>query len=153
MDNVFSMAPGMIDRKAFLQRCNDAICPTCKLTKKAQCPTCGGRGFAPNMFGQVVPCTTCNGQRIIACTACEGTGVNQGFADDVLRTILRAELWALDQLSGGDAVGEERAGKASWSSVLQARQVRPVSPLGLETIIPGLDPSKCHYRNRAWVAP
>jgi hypothetical protein len=150
VDRVFNMAPGIGDRKAFLQRCTDTICPTCRWTGKASCDKCNGKGVIFNQFGQVVACTACNGQKAVACAACDGTGVNLAFPDDVMRTVLRAELWAVHQLAGGDAGGKER--DAGWSSVLHERRAGPAAPLTLETITE-FDPRKCHYRNGAWVAP
>jgi len=151
VDRVFSMAPGIGDRKAFLQRCADAKCPTCRWTGKVQCAKCNGKGAAFNMFGQVAPCTACKAQKTTACADCDGTGVNLAFPDDVMRTVLRAELWAVHQLYG-DAGGKEREGEATWSSVLHERRAGPAAPLTLETITE-FDPRKCHYRNGAWVAP
>ncbi len=104
------------------------------------------------MFGQRARCTMCNGQKILACADCEGTGFNQDFPDHVMRTILQAELWAVDQLSGGVDPGKKGIGENNWSSLLQARQLNPVTPLSLETITE-FDPRKCLYRNGAWVAP
>src|SRR5205823_3109999 len=45
VDKIFARAPGMVDQKAFLQKCTDATCPTCRLTKgKSACAMCGGKG-------------------------------------------------------------------------------------------------------------
>ena len=93
----------------------------------------------------------------VPCTDCGGAGgnqafVNQGLPDDVLRMILRAELWASDQLSGGNAAGKKGPGETSWASLLEAHQVSPVAPLSLETITE-FDPRNCLYRNGAWVTP
>lgn len=86
------------------------------------------------------------------CTNAEGSAGNLP-PDDALRTVLRAELWAVDQLSRGGAGETKTADDGKWSSILQARQVRPVPPLSLETIIPEVDPRKCVYRNGKWEAP
>jgi hypothetical protein len=86
------------------------------------------------------------------CTNAEGSA-NTPPPDDALRTVLRAELWAIDQLSHGDAGDTKKAGETKWSAILQARQVRPVPPLSLETIIPEVDPRKYLYRNGKWEAP
>ncbi|GEM_PF-2051736 len=156
MDKVCSMAPGMMDQKEFVQRCLDANCSTCNKSKlipsgKVVCPMCNGFG-GTKVFGGLQLCTTCKGQKILDCTACDGTGVNQTFPDDAMRIILQAELWAVDQMSGGDAGGKKGTGATTWSSILRARQVGPVSPLSLETITE-FDPRKCLYRNGAWVVP
>src|SRR5262249_44424883 len=86
------------------------------------------------------------------CTNAEGSSGTPP-PEDALRTVLRAELWAIDQLSRGDAGDTKKAGETKWSAVLQARQVRPVPPLSLETIIPEVDPRKYVYRNGKWEAP
>jgi hypothetical protein len=157
VDKIFDLAPGMIDQKAFLQRCADASCATCKSKGKVLCPVCNGRGAVGGDFGRPEPCTTCKGQKTVTCTDCDGTGVHQAFADDIMRTLLRAELWALGQLSGSDGGSKRDAGEVKWSAILQDRQVSPVAPLSLETITE-LDPRKCLYRKGTagsfeWVAP
>ncbi len=155
MDKLFGMAPGMMDQKAFVQACTDAACPSCsksKLKGKLVCTTCGGRGIVAGAFGQAERCATCGGQKWIVCGGCDGAGVNQEFPDHSMRMLLRAELWAVDQLAGGDGGPGPGRGETKWSAILQARQVNPVSPLSLETITE-FDPRKCLYRNGAWVAP
>lgn len=152
VDKIFAAAPGKLSPTAFVQRCNDAFCATCKSKGKAQCSECSGKGVTGGQFGQAQVCPRCKGQRITNCSACDGTGVNQAVIDAGLRPILRAELWGLEQRPGVDS-GEERSqADARWSAVLQARQVRPVAPLSLETITE-FDPRKCLYRNGVWVAP
>jgi hypothetical protein len=86
------------------------------------------------------------------CTNAEGSSGSPP-PDDALRTVLRAELWAIDQLSRGGAGETKTADDSKWSSILQARQVRPVTPPSLETIIPEVDPRRCVYRNGKWEAP
>jgi hypothetical protein len=73
--------------------------------------------------------------------------------EDRLRRILRAELWVIDQLSHGDAGDKTNAGETKWSSILQARQNKLVTPLSLETIADDIDPHKCVYRDGKWVVP
>ena len=89
------------------------------------------------------------------CSEADGSTGNP--PEDRMRRILRAELWVIDQLSHGDAVDKTNAGETKWSSILQARQVKPVSLLSLETIakdVAGvMDPHKCLYRDGQWVAP
>ena len=124
MDKVFSKVPGMMDQKAFLQRCADLTCVTCVAKGKAKkdCATCGG------------------------------TGVNQTFPDEAMRIFLRAELWVIEQLSGGGASDKKNPGETRWSSILQAKKGSPVSPLSLETITE-FDPRECLFRNGRWEAP
>jgi hypothetical protein len=152
VDGIFSMAPGTLDRRAFLQLCTDATCPTCGGKKKAKCVLCSGAGVIRNNFGGFQRCELCKGKKIVPCTACQGTGVNLVIADGTLRSLLRDELWALDQLSGAGVGGKKGAGEAKWSAILRARQVSPVSPLSLETVTE-FNPRECLYRNGHWVAP
>ena len=70
-----------------------------------------------------------------------------------MRRILLTELWVLDQLAHGDAGDKTNAGETKWSSILQARQIKPVSLLSLETIADDIDPHKCLYRDGKWVIP
>jgi hypothetical protein len=154
MDKVFSMAPGDLDQRAFIRMCADVNCATCKTKGKVRCPNCAGKGIVRGMFGANEYCTMCSGKKMSTCNACEGRGVNQDLSDDTLRVILRAELWATEQLLGGEAAVDKgvKSDKKKWSSVLQRRQLSPVSPLSLETITE-LNPRKCHYRNGNWVVP
>jgi len=91
---------------------------------------------------------------MVPCDACDGRGIHRDLSDDTLRVVLRAELWATEQLSGGEATGDKKkkGDDKKWSSVLQRRQLAPVLPLSLETISE-FDPRKCHYRNGKWVVP
>jgi hypothetical protein len=145
VDKVFSQAPGGIDKKVFLEMCKGATCATCGAKKKVTCPACNGR---PGL-GR---CPVCNGKTRITCPDCDGTGFNPTLPDEVLRVIVRAELWAMDQLTGGAGRGKDGQRPTSWSALLQERQVHPVSILSLETIT-DIDPRRCHYRNGEWVAP
>ena len=85
------------------------------------------------------------------CTDAGGT--TGALPEDRLRRILRAELWAIGQLSRGGAGDKTNAGETKWSSILQEGQVKPVSLLSLETIADDIDPRKCLYRDGEWVAP
>lgn len=85
------------------------------------------------------------------CTDAEG--MTGSPPEDRLRRILRAELWVIDQLPHGDAGDKTNAGETKWSSILQARQIKPVSLLSLETIDKDIDPHKCLYRDGKWVVP
>ncbi len=151
VEKIFSRAPGMNDRRTFLRWCTDANCATCKAEGKVACAACKGTGTI-TMFGRRERCPTCGGQRTVVCPDCDGTHVRLPLPDDVLHTVLRAELWAMDQLAGADAGGKEAAEAKGWSSVLQRHQLNPVLPLSLDTITE-FDPRKCHYRNGVWVAP
>jgi hypothetical protein len=152
VDKIFALAPGMMDRKTFLQKCTDAQCPTCKAKGSVVCSNCNGKGLVLGLFNQVERCPTCNGAKVISCSACEGTGLILTYPDDVMRSLLKAELWAVDQLSGADPASQKGSGDLSWSSIIQSRQVNPVAPLSLETITE-FDPRKCAFRNGAWVVP
>jgi len=150
IDAVFDKAPGKMSQRSFLGWCSDANCPTCKAKGKVTCPTCGGKGTEMDQFGRNVKCPTCKGARSITCTTCDGTGSDFHPSDEVLRTVLRAELWAIARL-GGDSGLTLAPRESGWSSALRARQTRPVLPLTLDTITE-FDPRKCYYRNRTWVA-
>jgi hypothetical protein len=152
VDRVFSAAPGKIDQQTFLQWCSDAYCPTCKGVGKSTCPACKGKGTVPGPFGQPERCPTCKGQKLATCSACAGAGIQQPFPEDAMRYSLRAELWALDQLAGGDTGGKNANDANSWSALFQKGQLSPIVPLSLETITE-LDPAKCHFRNGVWVEP
>jgi len=150
VDKIFTMVPGMIDKKTFLQRCTDATCATCKLKGKVKCTMCNGKGTTRNVFSQVVRCTACTGTGDVFCATCDGTGTNP-IPEDMLRIVLRAELWAVDQLSAAPR-GKKETAETTWSTILEARQAAPVLPLSLETITE-FDPRKCLYRNGAWIVP
>jgi hypothetical protein len=149
MDAMFNAAPGLASPAAFQQRCNDAFCTECKKTKgQAKCTLCKGTGRTVNDFGQQQLCTKCKGKGITACEACDGQGANQAVIDENLPVILKAELWALDRLSGG---GNAKRGDGSWTSVIQSRQgqTSPAGSLSLETITE-FDPRNCVYRGGVW---
>jgi hypothetical protein len=150
VEAIFSMAPGNIDVKTFLQWCNDANCTTCRADGKVICPNCNGRGVVLNAFRQLERCPTCKGQKRAPCPDCGGTHVHDPLPDDTLRAVLRCELWAIDRQGAGDNPGQNATETKGWSAVLQSRRLNPVLPLSLETIT-SFDPSKCLYRNRKWV--
>jgi hypothetical protein len=106
VDTIFSMAPGKMDQKSFLQMCADAT----------------------------------------------GRGAHQDLPDDTLRVLLRAELWATEQLLGEPVSDKKQLADNKWSSALQKQQRSPVLPLSLETITE-FKPSRCHYRDGNWVVP
>ena len=151
VDKIFTMAPGKIDLKTFLQWCSDAKCQTCRADGTVVCPTCQGKGVVFNVFNRADRCTTCKGKKRGSCPNCGGTHIRDPLPDDVLSVVLRCELWAIDQQGIGDNVGRKEAtDTTSWSTVLQSRRLSPVLPLSLETIA-SFDPHKCRYRNRKWV--
>ena len=150
VDTIFSIAPGMMDQKTFLQWCTDANCAICNSKGKVLCDMCNGKGITLE-FGRPVLCPMCGGRKVLACKACQGTGVNPTRPDDVMRIVLGAELWAVDQCSSGDASSKKKeTGETNWSSLLQVHQLSPVASLSLETITE-FDPRKCLYRNGTWV--
>ncbi len=151
VDKVFSVAPGKIDLKTFLQWCTDAQCQNCRADGTVVCPTCAGRGIIVNKLNQIQACPTCSNKKKVLCPDCGGTHVRDPLPDDVLRVVLRCELWAMEQQGGGGNVGrKEVADTKSWSAALQSRQRGAVLPLSLETIST-FDPRKTRYRNREWV--
>lgn len=85
------------------------------------------------------------------CTDADGLTGNP--PEDRMRRILMAELWVIDQLPHGDTGDKTNAGETKWSSILQARQIKPVSLLSLETIADDIDPRKCLYLDGKWVVP
>jgi hypothetical protein len=149
VDQVFGLAPGKIDQKTFLQWCSDTFCKTCKTDGTVACSACKGTGFVFNEFGGRDLCPTCNGKKRVLCPDCGGTHFHDP-PEDAVRTVLRCELWALEQHAGGDDGRKEAADRKGWSAVLQARRTGPVLPLSLETIT-DFDPRKCRYRNGKWV--
>jgi len=157
LEKIFSQAPDKMDQKSFLKMCTDANCPTCRTKGTVTCPTCMGKGTV-RVIGKITErCSKCQGKKVVTCETCDGKGINLDLSADVVRRLLRAELWATEQLVGGGGGdtgggGKKGAGDKSWSSVLKRRQVDPVLPLSLETITE-FDPSKCHYRGGSWVVP
>lgn len=150
VDKYFGLAPGMMDQKSFMQSCMDSGCVACRLKKYVTCTICKGNGSF-NDFGFIDRCSVCNGTGRLKCTGCDGTGVGH-TSDDQLRIIIRAELWAVEQLSGGEATPKKGSDDNKWSAILQTRQLSPVPVLRLETITE-FDLGKCIYRNGNWMAP
>lgn len=147
VDKLFPKTPDKIDQKTFLQWCTDANCSSCK-TGRVICPTCKGQGVVQGMFA-VERCLTCKGTRGITCVDCGGWRVLDRLPADALSAVLRCELWALEQQSGGEEfVRKEPNEVKGWTSVLQSS--RPAVRLSLDTI-PGLNPNQCLYRNGRWV--
>jgi hypothetical protein len=138
---------GLTDVKSFLQQCESLACKKCGKTGVLKCTECNGTGMVPNNVGGFEACPTCGGKKNVKCSACDGDGLNS-YPEDYYRTLLRAEIWTLDQLLGLESPVDKNLG-ASWS-VLPQRLAVPL--LNLETISP-YDPRKCLFRDGNWVAP
>jgi hypothetical protein len=151
VDRVFGQAPGKLNVAKFVQICTDAYCPTCRVDGTVVCPTCRGRGIIVNEFVQRVRCPTCKGNKRAPCPDCGGTHFRDPLPDEMVRVVLRCELWAMDQPGGGAHAGHKAAADTkSWSTIVQSRRLSPVLPLSLDTIT-HFDPNKNRYRNRKWV--
>jgi hypothetical protein len=137
---------GLGDHRSFLQACSDVNCTKCKAGSMT-CASCMGKGMITDKFGfGMQPCTTCSGKGKQKCTSCGGSGMNE-VSEDYLKAILRAEVWALEQILNTDT-GVKKGG---WDVPRQSDQAA-VSMLTLETIT-SFDPRKCVYRNKEWVLP
>ena len=141
---------GMRDQKSFLQACSDAICSKCNQTKYVNCTTCNGKGKVVDALGGQEACAACNGKGKQKCSACDGTGVN-AYSEEYLQVILRAEVWALDQVLPAEVATKKNAPSASWSRAMSS-QPSPVPGLTLETL-GEFDPRQCVYRKGTWTTP
>lgn len=83
--------------------------------------------------------------------ACKDAIVNKSLAEDNLDAVLRAEVWALDQILPVDAAGKKIA-SGGWARVLSSQPLNPTPVLTLETITE-FDPRKCVFQKGTWVAP
>ncbi len=137
-----------LDQRRFFQACDDAVCAKCKKTGLLSCTACNGKGRTPDQFGGTQPCATCNGKGKQKCPTCDGTGLTP-FPEDYLRTILKAEVWALEQIVTVEPIAKKAP--LSWDNALN-RQQTAVPLLTLETITPH-DPRQCLFRNGKWVTP
>jgi len=137
---------GFKDQKSFLQACNDANCAKCK-AGKVECATCNGKKTT-DPFGMQA-CATCNGKGTQTCTACDGAGKTP-ISEDVLRSVLRAELWALEQILPSESASPKN-NVGGWSSAVSNPQAS-IPLLTLETITE-FDPRKCVFRNGSWELP
>jgi hypothetical protein len=144
-------APGMLDRDSFIQACTDAICPMCKYQNRnnVRCPTCNGSGKDVLAFQ---PCPSCKGKGVRKCTSCDGTGANAHSIEENLETIVRTELWVLDQMLPDAPAVEKSGGPGSWASAVSNPQLTPIPRMTLETIA-DFDPRKCIFRKGSWIAP
>jgi hypothetical protein len=141
---IFAMANVDMDRVKFMGWCDDAYCKNCRnkrgvSTGQIRCPNCRGSGIA---LGRL--CGTCKGNGIVPCPECHGTPLRPR-PPECIRTVLRAELWALGQGEAGDE--QQTSHPKSWSEVLQSS---PVLPLNFDTLI-DFDPRKCRYIDGEWV--
>jgi len=152
VDQIFGKTPFKIDKKTFLQWCDNASCTTCnRLSGLVLCPKCNGKKTVTNMFGQPERCPTCNARGGVLCPDCGGRHVRDPLPEEDMRVTLRCELWALDQLGGEETSRKETANAKGWSAVLkEADRLSPVSRLSLETVT-DIDPRKSRYRSGKWV--
>jgi hypothetical protein len=107
-----------------------------------------GKGKVADMFGMgFQACATCNGKGTQKCTTCDGFGLNP-HPEDYLATVLKAEIWALEQMVPHDASSTQSAG---WSNA-RLNPASAIPLLKLETISE-FDPRKCIYRMGTWNLP
>ena len=140
---------GLSDPKRFIQACNDAACTKCKAVGILTCTACNGKGKIPDSMGfGLQVCPGCNGKGKQKCSSCDGTGLNP-YPEDYLKAVLRAEIWALDQVLPPDPAAK-RSPSGGWSNVRTSQA--PIPSLTLETISE-FDPRKCVFRNGTWVIP
>jgi hypothetical protein len=140
-----------LDQRNFLQACDDLACTKCKKTGTVTCSACNGKGRINdpmNPFGGLIVCTTCNGKGKQKCPSCDGTGSNP-VPDDYLRAVLRAEVWAVDQIITMPPIAKKSPG--SWNRALNDHQTK-VPVLTLDAIT-GYNPRECVFRNGKWTAP
>lgn len=152
--DLFRKAPGKMNQKDFVKACNDAACTKCKKGSMT-CATCKGMGtvtgFDPRGFGNMQKCSTCQGKGQQKCSSCDGFGLNP-YSEEYLQVILRAEIWALDQVLPQETISKKTSGDQSWSRTLNHQQTTAAAQLRLETITE-YDPRACLFRSGKWVAP
>jgi hypothetical protein len=136
-----------LDQRRFVQACDDAVCAKCKKAGFLNCVVCNGKGRVPDQFGGFQACTNCNGKGKQKCPTCDGTGLTP-YPEDYLRTIIKAEVWALEQIVTVEPIAKKAP--LSWDNALNNQQAA-VRRLTLETITP-YDPRQCLFRNGKWVA-
>jgi hypothetical protein len=140
-----------LDKQKFLKACDEVPCTKCKKTGTMACATCGGKGkIADPMdpFGGFRLCSTCNGKGKQKCTGCDGGGLNP-FPEDYLKAVLRAEVWAVEQIVTMEPLAKKSSG--SWNNALNDQQTR-IPLLALETITE-YNPRQCVFRNGKWGVP
>jgi hypothetical protein len=157
VDRYFTIAPGLMDRERFVKVCNDANCTQCGKSGVQPCAACNGTGRMTPAGPQIQPgviqvCTKCNGKGVQKCPSCNGSLLNKGYSDDYLEDVLRAEVWALDQLLPSQPDTSKSVRGGSWYSALNRGDRAPAPSLSLETITE-YDPRECIFRNGKWVAP
>jgi hypothetical protein len=139
---------GLGDHKTFLQACTDLNCTKCK-TGAITCATCSGKGTTIEGF-EMRPCAACSGKGKQKCSTCDGTSLT-AVPEDYLKAVLRAEIWALDQMLPADVAPPKKTADGSWSRALHNQQ-SPIPQLALE-MITEFDPRQCAYRNGKWTLP
>ncbi len=149
---LFAAIPGLMDHASFLAACKESKCLTCKGTKKIPCPECKGMGKTKSPVFGVQKCPDCEGKGNLTCNKCAGTGLGQGCSDEQLAAIIKAELWAVDQVLGPDVTVKKGSSDGKWTGLLQSKTRTPIPLLSLETITE-FDPRKCHFRDGEWVEP
>jgi hypothetical protein len=82
--------------------------------------------------------------------ACKDAIANKSLAEDNMDAVLRAEVWALDQMLPAEAAGKKGT-SGGWARVL-SNQLNPTPVLSLETISE-FDPRTCVFKGGTWVAP
>ena len=147
--DLLSKAPGKLSQRAFISACEDAQCKKCN-EGKSICTVCKGNlKFIDPSSGSPF-CSNCNKKGFKNCTSCDGKGINP-YPEDYVKAIVRAEVWALDQIPSHEPAAKSSTA-GSWSRAVNSEKMSPVPLLRLETITEH-DPHKCVYRNGAWVAP
>lgn len=141
---------GLTDQKSFLQACSDTKCAKCKAGKMT-CPNCKGKKVVSDAgdMGVPQPCTVCNGLGTQMCSSCDGKGQSPP-SEDYLRSVLRAEIWALEHIVPSEPTPKKGAA-GGWSSAVS----NPQSSIPLLTLenITEFDPRKCVYRKGTWELP
>jgi hypothetical protein len=150
MADYFTKAPGKLNPRAFASACEEALCKKCN-EGKTPCPLCKGtlKVIDPT-FGNQQFCTSCNKKGYRKCTSCDGHGINP-YPEDYLKAVLRAEVWALDQIPSSEPTSST-ANAGSWSRAVSSERMPPIPLLRLETITEH-DPRKTAFREGKWTTP
>jgi len=83
--------------------------------------------------------------------ACEQTGP---ISNKMFRLIVKAELALAKMGTTAEPTESDDAGRLrSWSKTMAAGATAPLPSLAIETLVPTVDPRKCHYRDGKWVEP
>lgn len=97
-------------------------------------------------------CQDCEGKGKLTCRKCSGTGLGQGCSDEQMAAIIKAEIWAVEQILGPDTAVKKTSNDGKWTGLTSKRNRNPLPLLSLETITE-FDPRKCHFRDGQWVEP